>query len=287
VLAHEVIGTGPRLVVFLHGILGSKNNWRSFAKRFVDARGSEVRAVIADLRNHGDSHGPELAPPHTVEACAEDVVRLIRPPRAVEVVSGRSRALGSTTGAGTGVVVVGHSYGGKVALQLAKAHPDVVDEVWSLDAPPGARSWSGSGDVERVVTAVSSLPLPIASRKALVEQLREHGLSEPLAQWMTTNLKPVDTAGQSGFAWKFDLAALPEMLSSFGGLDLWPWLESHRGPPRVVLVRAERGARYSDDDVKRAESNPEIAFRTLENAGHWLHTDNPDGLLRMMLAEMA
>src|SRR6185437_9643959 len=100
---------------------------RSFAKKLVDAKPGELRAVIVDLRNHGESHGADLAPPHTVEACADDVTELIaeltdasvRPPSAVEARSGRSR-----------VTVVGHSYGGKVALQLARAHPDVVDEVW-------------------------------------------------------------------------------------------------------------------------------------------------------------
>jgi pimeloyl-ACP methyl ester carboxylesterase len=268
VLAHDVIGTGPRLVVFLHGILGSRNNWRSFAKRFVDAR-PDFRAVIADLRNHGESHGPELKPPHTIEACAGDVRELLA-------------SLNTGAPSGSRRVVVGHSYGGKVALQLARAHADSVDEVWSLDSMPGARELTGATDVEAVVTATTSLALPIASRAGLVEALRARGLSERLAQWMTTNLKPAP----NGFVWKFDLDALPEMLSSFGTLDLWPWLEAHRGPPRIVLVRAERGGRYSDDDVARAEQLDGVVFRTLENAGHWLHTDNPDGLLRMMLDEM-
>ncbi len=255
-LAHDVIGDGPRTVVFLHGILGSRNNWRSFAKKLVAARPA-FRAVIADLRNHGDSHG--FSPPHTVEACAGDVADLL-------------------PGLGAGDVVVGHSYGGKVALVCWRDHPAIT--AWILDAPPGPRALAGGSDVERVIAIVSSLPMPVESRRALVEQLRARGLSEPLAQWMTTNLREADG---EGFVWRFDLTAIPEMLASFGALDLWPAVEHPpAGAAPLHLVRAARSDRFNDDDVARAERSP-AAYHALPDAGHWLHTDNPEGLLALIL----
>lgn len=275
ILAHDVLGDGPRVIFFAHGILGSRNNWRSFAKKLVESRPA-WRAVLLDLRNHGDSHG--FAPPHTVEACVEDLARLAE-----------------RTGAPS--VVIGHSFGGKVALAWARARPPGLDETWVLDAPPGLRSFNvpvarTREELDRVLEVVRAIPVPVASRKALVEELRRHGLPEKIAQWMTTNLRPLSSAGdgEAGFGWRFDLDVIPEMLASFGALDLWPFIESHTGPPRIVIVRGGRSDRWSVDEqtrLVRAVARGVVVEHVLPEAGHWLHTDDPEGLLAALLPSLA
>jgi pimeloyl-ACP methyl ester carboxylesterase len=71
-------------VVLLHGLLGSGRNWRMWARKLVDAAQAQsptrlpLRMLLVDLRCHGGStHLPRLAPPHTLAAAAQDVVRLI------------------------------------------------------------------------------------------------------------------------------------------------------------------------------------------------------------------
>ncbi|HEY4222730.1 MAG TPA: alpha/beta hydrolase [Myxococcota bacterium] len=272
-LAHDIIGdrAAARCAIFLHGVLGSRNNWKSFAQKFAGAHPA-WRAVIADLRNHGDSHG--FPPPHTVAACADDVREL-------------AGSLGGVD------VVIGHSYGGKVALSLLDAPQ--LRAVWSLDAPPGPRTFAddrnSGGEIERVLAAVRAVALPIASRRALVHDLKARGLAEPLTLWMTTNLRPLQASDpEAGLTWRFALDAVDEMVRSFGALDLWPALERrHAASPRVILVQAERGARYTSADVARAQAltSSSVAFRVLHDAGHWLHTDNPAGLLALIDAELS
>lgn len=270
ILAHDVLGAShaPRLVFFLHGILGSRNNWRSFARRIVEER-PLWRAAVFDLRNHGDSHG--APPPHTVAACVEDV-------------------LASAAVVGEPDVVVGHSYGGKIALALARSKPSGLREVWVLDAPPGTRSFaSGREEIDRVLAAVSDVPMPIQSRRELVEELRRRGLAEPVCQWMTTNLRSVTgeraDAAAGPFVWRFDLAFIPEMLASFGSLDLWPFVESHQGAPRLIMVRGGRSDRWSGDEqsrLVRAAAQGAVVEHVLPAAGHWLHTDDPGGLWALL-----
>lgn len=260
-LAHDVVGAADaaRVVVFLHGILGSRNNWKSFAQKLVAARPS-WRAVLCDLRNHGESHGAPA--PHTIDACADDVI---------ETVGVRAD------------VVVGHSFGGKVALTLARRA--WAAETWVLDCPPGPRSFGGvdHSEIARVLAAIASVPLPIPSRAALVDTLRGKGLSEPLAKWMTTNLVAISPAPDAGFRWKFDLAAIPEMLTSFGAMDAWDVVEG--GATRVVMVRAGGSDRWSADDVARvtrAAARGTVVEHVMANAGHWLHTDDPATLLALL-----
>ena len=107
-LAHAIVtspslpeGTSPpRLMLFLHGILGSGANWRTFAKQVVTAQ-PDWGAVLVDLRLHGDSR-EIVAPPHTISAAAGDVQELVGMLEA----SSSSRVRG----------VLGHSFGGKIAL---------------------------------------------------------------------------------------------------------------------------------------------------------------------------
>lgn len=77
-LAHAILkepsSTPSRWMFFLHGILGSGANWRTFAKQIVTAR-PEWGAVLVDLRLHGESQSG-FAKPHTIAAAADDVLAL-------------------------------------------------------------------------------------------------------------------------------------------------------------------------------------------------------------------
>ncbi len=269
-LAHDVLDTPTsepgRGLVFAHGILGSRNNWRSFARR-VQEHDPRWRAVLVDLRNHGESHG--LPGPHTLTACADDVAALMT-------------ALGLTE-----TVVVGHSFGGKVMLELARRRLPGLRAAWVLDAPPGIRdigNGTGLEEIDRVLTEVRAVPLPIATRKDLVTHLTARGLSERLAQWMTTNLRP---APGGGLEWKFALETIPELLTSFAKTDYWPFIEAHRGAPALHLVRGGRSDRWSAEELARMERAEALEVHVIPEAGHWLHTDDPDALLAMMLPTLA
>ena len=252
-----------RLAFLLHGILGSKQNWRGFARKLSRALpGWEI--VTVDLRNHGDS--PPLPGPHTVAACSADL-------------AGLAEHLGRRP-----AVVCGHSFGGKVALATARDHPAGLDQVWVLDANPAPLSAQPGADpeVRRVMAALRSVPQPLAARSDVVAHLRGQGFSDGLARWMTTNLERRD----GGFWWRFDLDAARAMIDDYFALDLWDVTDMPRAAPEIHVVRAERSDRWTDETVQRLELPPAGApthLHVLPDAAHWVHADNPAGLLEMML----
>ena len=168
-IAHEVLqakdASPTRAMLFLHGILGRGNNWRSHARRFVEAR-PDWAAVLVDLRLHGDSL--DVRPPHTLASCARDLREL---PIALPI-----------RGA------VGHSFGGKVALALAaelegEREDDALDELWVIDSTPSARpDRRGSEDVLNVIAMLREVPREHAERSDFVAAIRERGFSEMLAR---------------------------------------------------------------------------------------------------------
>lgn len=260
-LAHETVAaarTDPeRWLYLLHGIYGAGRNWGTIARRVTRAR-PDWGFVLVDLRQHGASQG--FPPPHTVAAAAEDV-----------------RSLARTIGL-PGRAVLGHSFGGKVALELAASPPPELEQVWVVDSTPAARAPSGSA--WRMLEVVRSLPPVFSSRDELVVALQEASYGRPIALWMATNLEHRDGA----YHWRFDLDAIEELLRDFFRIDLWPVVESP--PPGVELrfVKASESSVLNEDAIARiraAGSRGAVELIELEG-GHWINADNPEAVISLL-----
>ena len=262
------IGEGPKLALVLHGILGSGRNWMSFAKSMVE-RCPEWRFELMDLRAHGRS--PTFSPPHTVGACAGDLKRFVN---ALEPKPGQDKHPSA---------VIGHSFGGKVALAYGRDFSEHLEQVWVLDSPPSNQpSDVDESEVVQVIKALRSIQLPLAKRDELIPLLAEHGLSKSLAQWMTTNLK---REGQ-GLVWRFDLDAVTELIGDYFVQDFWPLLERPPSGPTWHILQADRSERWSAKDAERIAKLPAwspVHHHVLKDSGHWVHVDNPKGLEALIL----
>lgn len=267
-LAHSLLtrkGAPPptRFVLFLHGILGSGINLRSFAKEWVDGLDG-WGAVLVDLRMHGASQ--DFHPPHTVQAAAQDLVELTQ------------------TFDGPAEAVVGHSFGGKVALAYVdRRHGDLARAVL-LDSSPGTRlDHRGSDSTLSVVQFLERVG-PSPSRNAFIQKAHEAGLSRRIAPWLAMNLE------QRGevFVVKLDLHAIQALLEDYFRLDLWEVLERPPGRVRFDVVLGGKSRVFSDEEraqvLALAEARPErISVEVLPEAGHWVHVDDPAGVTRILL----
>lgn len=135
-----------------------------------------------------------------------------------------------------------------------------------------------------LIQALRLLPTPVPSRNAVLDHLTRAGFSAPVARWMTTNLRPAVPGGSAArdLAWTFDVDGLADMYRSYEAADLWPLLESPPQGLRVDFVRAEGSTfRWAGPDRARLEA---LGHRVhvLRNSGHWVHTDNPQGLVELM-----
>lgn len=262
-LAHALVtapGRSPdRWIAFFHGILGSGANWRSFARRLTDARPG-WGAVLFDLRLHGGSLG--LPPPHTVRAAVEDVERTSK------AVPGPVRA------------VVGHSFGGKVALAFAERTP--LDHVFVVDSTPGARpDHRGSESTLAIVEMLMELPSELASRDEFLAFVEKRGVTRDIAMWLAMNVRPVP--GTTKFVFRIDVPAVKQMLDDYFALDLWHVV----GRSETHLVVGGRSTVVDEADRERARSTPRTTVDVIPDAGHWVHADKPDELLGIVLRHLS
>jgi len=260
-VTHPSAPAPRRWVLFLHGILGSGINWRRFAQQWVQAQPS-WGALLVDLRLHGDSQG--FAPPHTLAAAAADLLAL-QPPGVVDA-------------------VVGHSFGGKVALEYVRLREGALAHAVILDASPGTRIDPTGSELSLQAFHVLEHAGAVPNRAAFVARAREAGLSTGVAQWLAMN------GVQRGdrFAVKLDLPAVRTLLADYFARDLWPVVEAPPGRVRFDVVLGGRSQVWGAADRARLEAIAErapdrVRVHTLPEAGHWLHVDDPQGMAAILL----
>ena len=252
-LSHRDLGGAglPPLVV-LHGMLGSSRNWQT-AGRDLAAR---FHVLALDLRNHGSS-------PHAESMSYEDMM--------ADVLAWLdSQHL-------TGVTLLGHSMGGKVAMLLACRHPERVERLVVVDIAPKDYFWPGH---RQSFAAMNELNLgDLRSRAEAELRFEARVASWPMRKFLTTNLERTE---EGKWFWQINLpaitAALPEVEKN-------PLREEDRftGPVRVIAGEKSNYVEPSDHAVIRTHF-PAAELVTVAGSGHNPHMETREAFVAAVLA---
>jgi pimeloyl-ACP methyl ester carboxylesterase len=300
-LFYEILRSGniskkkeENIGVVLHGLLGTGRNLRTFASQLLKEVSSETNDwtfVLMDLRHHGKSHGYFVPQgPDNVENTAKDVIQTMG-----QIWSTGGR-LETTKFKQT--VLIGHSLGGKVALSVTKQLSEnqnslpVPSQTWLLDSSPFQirnRDSGTSSDVLRVLEAIRGIKMPLVSRDQLYTELDAQGFSKGLQQWLGSNLI---NDGDGKYTWNFNFDGVVSMFDSYLETSMEGFLAKPPHGCSIHLVRALKSNRWDKGSIKRLDELSKASvlddtsgtshIHELENAGHWLHAENPKGLIEIM-----
>ena len=252
-LNYKEFGSGEPLII-LHGLFGTLDNWQTIAKQLAE----EYTVFILDLPNHGRS-------PHTegvfdYEIMADALAEFLQNHWIYET------------------RLIGHSMGGKLAMQFALSHPDVVKKLVVVDIAPKLYK-NGHQDVFDALFAVDLTTL--TDRKEaetiLMDKLNgDIGTVLFLMKNLTRNnpFNKEDTGGRL-FEWKMNLK---DLFDNYNNI-----LQAPVGEPFLKPTLFIRGSEspYIQDRDKPFITNlfPNATLETIEGAGHWVHADKPQELL--------
>jgi esterase len=256
-LAYTTRGEGTRVVLMMHGFLGSGRNLGLIARRW-SARDPAIKIVLPDLTGHGAS--PPLPPNATLADLARDVL-----------------ALADHLAIASPIELVGHSLGGRVALAALIVAPERIGSTVLLDSTP-ARLEGRKTDLTEVVRVVLAAPEQAATREVIAEALLAGGLSKGLVEWLMMNV----VAAEGGYRWRIDRRALADLLDRSRLEELWPAIE--REGARAKLVWGENSSFVRAEDRERMERAGCPTIR-IDGAGHFLHVEKPDAVLQAILAQ--
>lgn len=241
-LIHKIYGTGHPVII-MHGLFGSGDNWRSIARMME----SWYQCILVDLRNHGRSpHDPEM----TIQAMADDILKLMK-----------DLSLESAS-------LIGHSLGGKVAMQFATQHPEKVSKLIVVDIAP--KNYPPHHDT--VIDAIESIqPDQLSERKEAEEALAAFlGNDQSTIQFLMKNLS---RKTEGGFEWKANMPVIIEAYSTL--MENITSDAPFTGP--TLFIRGEKSRYILDEDVPAIKALfPNSSLITIPGAGHWIHADTPE-----------
>ena len=249
-------------IYLLHGIYGSGRNWGSLAKRLVEER-PRWGVVLVDLRLHGGS--TDMPPPHTLEQCSADL-SVLEEHLALPVSA-----------------LLGHSFGGKVALVHGREPPPGLEQVWIIDST--LRVGEPAGSPWRVLDIVRSLPDRFASRGDFAEAMVSNGYSAQTGHWLAMNLE----RGDQGFAWKLDWDGLEALLRDYFATDVWAVIEDPPAGVEIQIVKAADSEAVNEADgerIRRAEERTGQVHLHTVAGGHWVNVENPEAILELLVERL-
>lgn len=247
-LFYKSYGQGPVQVVIIHGLLGSGRNWHTVAGRL----GERYRVIVPDMRNHGRS--PHAAS-HHLSDMVEDVYELLQDLDAVPA------------------VVMGHSMGGLVAMEMAFRTPEVLQGVIVIDIVPRPHR----AGVSDVLEAMAQIQVNSLESKKEAEEALARAIDNPVVrQFVLTNL----VVTEAGLQWRINLPVLQAFLIESQAYRPSP-TDVYEGP--ALFIRGGKSNYIQDDDFALIRHHfPRVRIETVEKAGHWVHYDAPDELMAII-----
>lgn len=240
-LYSNILGEGQAFI-FLHGFLGMSDNWKTLGTKFSD-EGYEVHLI--DQRNHGRSfHDDEF----NYDVMVEDLKAYVEKHQLKDV------------------ILLGHSMGGKTAMLFAVKYPEIVSKLIIADISP--RYYPTHHD--DILNGLSALDFQsLKTRGAADAALKRHVPDVGTRQFLLKNLYWKE---KGKLALRMNLEVLKDQVNEIGEA-----LPMHaKFVKDTLFLRGDRSEYISIQDEGLIHSHfPRAIIKTIGNAGHWLHAENP------------
>ncbi len=262
-LFYRKYGEGAPIVI-VHGLYGASDNWVSIGRSLSE----NFEVFLIDQRNHGRSpHSSE----HSYELMVDDLYKFIEN-------QGIDKA-----------ILIGHSMGGKTVMHFANQYPEKVSSLIVLDIAPKSYlqlAQENKAEINHfgILKALKSINFSlIKNRNDVALELEKFIKSNRIRQFL---LKNVHRNKNNSLNWSLNIDALYNNLDDIlNGMDtnFYQSGEAITGFP-VLFVRGANSNYITDADFEHIVSIfPYAELKTIANAGHWLHAEQPQELISIII----
>lgn len=246
-LHYQTLGQGQPLVL-LHGLFGSGDNWGMVARHF----SQHYQVISVDLRNHGRSPHSDS---HNYTDMADDLLELCD-------------ALGLER-----INLLGHSMGGKVAMQFATQYPDRVEKLIVVDMAPRAYADAHT----HLIDAMLAVDLTAMQSRSEADKALSSKIPQAMVrQFLLMNLVKSDSnSSEANVAWRINLPALKSNYPSL----IQAVCENVRHEKPSLFIRGEHSDYVQDHDIAQIKTLfIQAQFADLPT-GHWVHAEQPQAFI--------
>lgn len=241
ILHSNVFGEGAPLII-LHGFLGMGDNWKTLGKSFAK---NNYQVHLVDQRNHGRSFHDDA---FSYEVLAEDLKAYCEEKKLKDS------------------ILLGHSMGGKTAMLFATQYPELVSRLIIADISP--RFYPVHHDA--ILEGLSALDFEVIKSRSQADTFLSHYVPEPgTRQFLLKNLYWVEK-GQLGL--RMNLEILKTHVTEVG--EALPIHAEYN--KSTLFLRGDRSEYIAlQDEALIRRHFSKAVIKTIANAGHWLHAENP------------
>lgn len=241
ILHSQIVGSGQAFVI-LHGFLGMSDNWKTLGNQWAE---DGYKVHLVDQRNHGRSfHSDDFS----YKIMTEDLMNYCKEHNL------------------TNIILLGHSMGGKVAMQFAVMYPQMVSKLIVADIGPKAYP-SHHQDILKALASLdfSTIKSRGDAEEALAKYIKDKGTRLFL-------LKNLYRKSKDEFALRINLPVLSNKVDEIGkSLG-----ENYTFDGDTLFLKGENsGYIESMDEILIKKHFPKATVQTISKAGHWLHAENP------------
>jgi len=240
-LFYRELGKGNPIII-LHGIFGSSDNWLTVGKKLSEKN----KIYLVDQRNHGQSFHSKI---FNYQVMAQDIKDFMEDHLIKKV------------------ILIGHSMGGKVAMNFAISYPEKLIKLVIVDIAPKVYKVHH----ENILKGLSSMNLAtIQSRKMADEYLANYVPEIEVRQFLLKNLARNDIGK---FKWKLNLNAIKKNVKLMG--DELDTDNSFNGP--TLFIRGGNSNYITEGDKSSFKNYfKNSSLITIPNSGHWVHAEQPE-----------
>ncbi len=247
-LHHRILGEGQPLVI-LHGLFGYSDNWQTHAKKLAEY----YQVILVDQRNHGHS---DWSDDFNYDLLAEDLQELFLELELEEV------------------ILLGHSMGGKTAIRFAQLYPENLEKLIVVDI--GVKTYPSHH--EQILAGLHSIDLEVVNSRSVAEKsMEKHIDSYGVRQFLLKNLYWIE---KGKLAWRMNIPVLEREME-----DILSGLPETEVFTQTLFIRGEASDYIQDEDIPHLENLfPDFHFKSIANAGHWVHAEAPEEFMEAVLS---
>ncbi len=175
------------------------------------------------------------------------------------------------------VILLGHSMGGKVAMQFAIQHVGLLSNLIVVDIAPKYYP----PHHEDVLKALNAVDFSIVKTRKEAEVILSNYISdEGTKQFL---LKNIYWKENEQLAWRFNLKVISEQIDTVGEITT----SEHVCSVPTLFIRGEKSNYILDSDIDHIQKIfPLLTLKTIAGAGHWVHAEKPNAFFECVMEQI-
>ena len=243
----QTFGEGKPLLI-IHGLFGTSDNLKAVAKQLSDSH----KVYLLDAPGNGESASLPKLSSNTIALTVVDFIK--------------EQNL-------TLVSILGHSLGGKIAMEIALIAPEIIDKLLVADIAPVQYTRRH----DDIIASLKAVPLQGLTGRQEADEILAKKIPEKGVRGFLLKSLVKDNTADAAWTWRFDLDQLAKDYDELIKANS----TGHFDGPTLMIIGSESNYVQNEHRPAIVERFPNVKAKIISGAGHWLHAERQTAFVKI------